>query len=116
MAAYNARIRKNAPDKQNLKTLLKDGRREPQATPTMGLPSATLEVRDLQTALVLVAAGEALCIAPDGAGLFAHPGIVFRPIREPVFAPLILCWRLGDVSPAVTAFLRAVDETLRRPA
>lgn len=73
-------------------------------------PVETVEVRDLQTALVLVAAGEAVCVAPEGAGLFAHPGIAFRPLREPLSAPLILSFRSGDANPALAVFVRILAE------
>jgi len=75
-------------------------------------PTQIVEVADLQTALVLVAAGEAVSLVPDAVGLFSHSLVVFRSLTEPVSSPLILSARRETPSSALTAFLIAVGETL----
>ncbi|WP_241127104.1 LysR family transcriptional regulator [Novosphingobium terrae] len=58
----------------------------------------TVEVREMQTALILVAAGMGACIVPESARLMERPEIRFRPIRQPMSAPIILYHREGDNS------------------
>ncbi len=76
-------------------------------------PRELVEVRDLQTAMTLVAAGEAVSLAPDGARFFTHPDIAFRPLREPVASPLILSSRVGDQGAALKAFLQLAETVVR---
>jgi DNA-binding transcriptional LysR family regulator len=76
-------------------------------------PRDLIEVRDLHTAMTLVAAGEAFSLAPEAARHFSHPDIAFRPLVEPMFTPLILASRTGDQSAALQAFLQIAEATLK---
>jgi DNA-binding transcriptional LysR family regulator len=76
-------------------------------------PRDLIEVRDLHTAMTLVAAGEAFSLAPEAARHFSHPDIAFRPLVEPMFTPLILASRAGDQSPALQAFLQIAEATVK---
>ena len=75
-------------------------------------PPAVIEVRDLHTALMLVAAGEGVCLTPQAASYVSHPLLVFRGIREPVSAPLILCSREGDANPALVLISEVLGAVL----
>jgi len=76
-------------------------------------PRDLIEVRDLHTAMTLVAAGEAFSLAPEAARHFSHPDIAFRPLKEPMFSPLILASRTGDQSLALQAFLQIAEATMK---
>ncbi|WP_176695987.1 LysR family transcriptional regulator [Phenylobacterium immobile] len=76
-------------------------------------PSALIEVRDLQTAMTLVAAGEAVSLAPDGARYFTHPDVTFRALVERVSSPLILSSRVGDQSAALEIFVDVAHSVVR---
>jgi DNA-binding transcriptional LysR family regulator len=78
-------------------------------------PRELIEVGDLQSAMTLVAAGEAVSLAPEGVRHFTHPDIAFRPLRETVASPLIVSARAGDQSAALQAFLEVAQAVLRDP-
>ncbi|MFC6438053.1 LysR family transcriptional regulator [Novosphingobium resinovorum] len=58
----------------------------------------TIEVTELQTALIMVAAGEGACLIPTSARRLAHPEVLFRSIRPQVMSPIVLSHRIGDNS------------------
>lgn len=60
--------------------------------------SKTIEVTELQTALIMVAAGEGACLIPMSARRLAHPEVLFRTIKPQVLSPIVLCHRIGDDS------------------
>ncbi len=60
--------------------------------------SRTIEVTELQTALVMVAAGEGACLIPVSARRLAHPEVMFRTIKQQVLSPIVLSHRIGDDS------------------
>lgn len=66
----------------------------------------TIEVRELQTALIMVSAGSGVCIVPASARLLAHPDVVFRPILQPATSPIILSHRMGDGSASLRVLFR----------
>jgi DNA-binding transcriptional LysR family regulator len=66
----------------------------------------TIEVRELQTALIMVSAGSGVCIVPASARLLAHPDVVFRPILQPATSPIILSHRMGDASASLQILFR----------
>ncbi|HWU03695.1 MAG TPA: LysR family transcriptional regulator [Novosphingobium sp.] len=68
------------------------------------------EVRELQTALVLVAAGMGACLVPAAARHMAHPDVVFRPIRQHLTSPIILYHRAGDTSFEVRMLFQACGD------
>jgi LysR family transcriptional regulator, benzoate and cis,cis-muconate-responsive activator of ben and cat genes len=79
-------------------------------------PKAVHEVRELQTALGLVAAQVGVCLVPESVeGLRAH-GVVYREIPDArVSSPIIMSRRLQDESPT-TALLCQLARDLFRPA
>ena len=62
-------------------------------------PGSTREVRELQTALGLVAAGAGIAIVPATVQRLRRDDIVYRPIAErDAVSPIIVSWRLADQS------------------
>lgn len=70
----------------------------------------TIEVQELQTALILVAAGMGACIVPESARLMARPELRFRPIRQAMSSPIILYHRAGDASYELQMMYRTCAE------
>jgi DNA-binding transcriptional LysR family regulator len=70
----------------------------------------TIEVRELLTALILVAAGMGACIVPESARLMGRPEIRFRPIRQAMSSPIILYHRVGDPSYELQVMYRTCAE------
>jgi LysR family transcriptional regulator, benzoate and cis,cis-muconate-responsive activator of ben and cat genes len=63
-------------------------------------PAVACEVRELQTALGLVAAGIGICIVPTSACRVVHQDLRFIEFSEPdVVSPLIMSYRSSDRSP-----------------
>lgn len=62
-------------------------------------PSAVHEVRELQTALGLVAAEDGVCIVPASVHMMARRDIVFRDLVQQASSPVILSHRRNDASP-----------------
>ena len=72
-------------------------------------PSQTFEVRELQTALGLVAADVGLCVIPAAAKF--RSDLVYRPIDdEGATSPVILSHRMNDSSWYIEATLSILDE------
>lgn len=65
-----------------------------------------IEVRELQTAMVMVAAGMGACIVPISARLAAHPDVQFRKLKQRLTSPIILTHRVGDQSYELQALFR----------
>jgi len=73
-------------------------------------PQSVLEARELQTALVLVAAGAGTCIVPAS---IQHPGrsdLIFRSLAMEATSPVIMSHRIGDTSPQLRALFRTFVE------
>ena len=67
------------------------------------------EVRELQTALGLVAAGAGVNSVPDAVQRLRRDDIVYRSLDDQtVTSPIIMCSRVDDHSPEITAFLQLV--------
>lgn len=62
------------------------------------LPQSVIEIRELQTALVMVASGAGCCIVPESVQRMARTDIAFVPILEKVSAPLLMRFRHADTS------------------
>jgi LysR family transcriptional regulator, benzoate and cis,cis-muconate-responsive activator of ben and cat genes len=78
-------------------------------------PPAIHEVRQLQTALGLVAADSGLCIVPASVEYFQRDNVVYRPLDEPnAVSPIIMSMRKGDRSPEVALILRLIKEMYRK--
>lgn len=69
-----------------------------------------IEVRELQTALVLVAAGMGACIIPASSRLLAHAEVLFRPLTSRATSPIILIHRRGDEGASLRDLLRTFAE------
>lgn len=73
------------------------------------------EVRDLQAALGMVAAGAGVSIVPASAQIMARPDLVFRPVAAAdAISPIILSHRAGDASSELQSLVeisRAVYQT-----
>jgi DNA-binding transcriptional LysR family regulator len=78
-------------------------------------PKAVHEVRELQTALGLVAAQVGVSLVPESVeGLRAH-GVVYRPVRDAnVSSPIIMSRRLQDESPTTTLFCSLARDLFRQ--
>ncbi len=74
-------------------------------------PGPTRDVRELQTALGLVAAGAGIAIVPATVQRLRRDDIIYRPIveREAV-SPIIVSWRIGDLSEPIRLFERLCRE------
>lgn len=78
-------------------------------------PQSVQEVRELQTALGLVAAGAGVCIVPASVERFRRDNVVYRPVDEQgAVSPIIMSTRRGDRSPEIGAVLRLVREMYRK--
>ncbi len=71
------------------------------------------EVRELQTALGLVAAHAGISIVPNAIQRLRRDDVVYRRIREPdAVSPIILSWRVADHSRSIH-LLRGICEELQ---
>lgn len=61
--------------------------------------SRTIEVDQYDTALILIAAGMGVSIAPASAQLVSSPSVSYRPLLEHITSPVIFCHRDDDASP-----------------
>jgi DNA-binding transcriptional LysR family regulator len=78
-------------------------------------PQAVLEVRELQTALGLVAAESGICIVPASVERLRRDNVVYRRLDEPgAVSPIIMSARKGDRSPEIGLILRLVKEMYRK--
>jgi LysR family transcriptional regulator, benzoate and cis,cis-muconate-responsive activator of ben and cat genes len=74
-------------------------------------PRTAYEVRDLQTALGLVAAGAGIAIVPASARRIARDDVVYREIDETgLIAPVIMSHRKGDKSPLLARMKKLIRE------
>lgn len=69
-----------------------------------------IEVREVQTALIMVAAGMGACLIPASARRLVHPEVVCRPIRPAITSPVVLSHRPHDASPQLAIFIRTLTE------
>jgi LysR family transcriptional regulator, benzoate and cis,cis-muconate-responsive activator of ben and cat genes len=76
-------------------------------------PASVTELRELQTALVMVAAGAGVCLVPDTVTLAARPGIGFAPLVEPVRVPLLIRFRRHDRSPVFRVLMQVYADLHR---
>jgi DNA-binding transcriptional LysR family regulator len=77
------------------------------------VPTSLLEVRELQTALVMVAAGAGICIVPDTVTRAVRPDIGFVDLAEEASVPLLIRFRKHDRSPALRSLLQVYEELHR---
>lgn len=72
-------------------------------------PQVAQEVREMQTAVSLIAAGLGVSLVPASVQNLRRLGVVYRPLRDPTPpTELVLAYRRDDSSPVLQGFLRAV--------
>ena len=77
-------------------------------------PARLYEVRELQTALGLVAAEVGICIVPAGVSRFRRDNVDYVPLDEPGAAsPILMSTRKNDTSPDLRLLVRIIDELYR---
>jgi DNA-binding transcriptional LysR family regulator len=78
-------------------------------------PPAVHEVRELQTALGLVAAETGICLVPASVERLRRENVVYRPLdEEKAISPIIMSSRKGDRSPEIALILRLIREIYRK--
>lgn len=78
-------------------------------------PKHVHEVRELQTALGLVAAETGACIVPASVERLRRDNVVYRRLDEPgAVSPIIMSTRKGDRSPEIGLILRIVKEMYKK--
>jgi LysR family transcriptional regulator, benzoate and cis,cis-muconate-responsive activator of ben and cat genes len=79
-------------------------------------PVAIHEVRELQTALGLVAAQVGVCLVPESVRGLRARGVTYRSIDETnVSSPIIMSRRLQDQSPTTDLFCSIARDLFKRP-
>lgn len=68
------------------------------------------EVRELQTALGLVAADAGICIVPASVHGMGRRDVVFRELVQKASSPIIFSHRRNDPSPVLTTLIRVMGE------
>jgi DNA-binding transcriptional LysR family regulator len=77
-------------------------------------PPAVYEVRELQTALGLVAAEVGACLVPASVERLRRDGVAYRPLDEKeAVSPIIMSTRNGDKSPEIAFILKLIREMYR---
>ena len=80
-------------------------------------PTVAQEAREAPTLIGLVAAGLGVTILPDSLRRIQVEGVVYRPLDTPQAAStVLLAHRRDERGGAVLAFVRLVEETLKRAA
>lgn len=73
-------------------------------------PSAIHEVRELQTALGLVAAEDGVCLVPTAVHMMGRRDIIFRELAQPAVSPIIISHRKGDPSLHLLTMIKVLAE------
>jgi DNA-binding transcriptional LysR family regulator len=73
-------------------------------------PQTVLELQELQTAMVMVAAGAGTCIVPASVQRLGRSDLIFRPLATQVTSPIIMSHRIGDSSPQLRTLFRTLVE------
>lgn len=78
-------------------------------------PPAVHEVRELQTALGLVAADIGICLVPASVQRLRRDNVVYRPLDEAgAVSPIIMSTRKGDKSPEINHVFKLLKEMYRK--
>ena len=78
-------------------------------------PPSVLEVRELQTALGLVAAEAGVCLVPASIETLRRDNVVYQPLeQETAVSPIIMSSRKGDRSPEIALVLRLICQIYRK--
>lgn len=79
------------------------------------VPHVAQEVREMQTALSLVAAGMGVCLVPGSVQNMQRRGVVYCPLTDPAaMTDLTVVSRRDDPSPVLALFLEVVQERSER--
>lgn len=74
-------------------------------------PKVAFEVRELQTALGLVAAGAGICVVPTSVRRLRRDDVVFIELDEPkIVSPIIVSYRTNDNSPLLSHMKKLIVE------
>ena len=77
-------------------------------------PPVVHEVREVQTALGLVAAEAGVCLVPASVERLNRDNVLYRPLdEEKAVSPIIMSNRKGDKSPEITLILKLIREIYR---
>ena len=74
-------------------------------------PDGLQEVRELQTAIGLVAAGAGACIVPTSVRQLARGDVIYRELAEPAMSPIIFSHRRNDTSALLMTLMTVVAQT-----
>jgi DNA-binding transcriptional LysR family regulator len=78
-------------------------------------PPVVHEVRELQTALGLVAAAVGVCLVPASIERLRRDNVVYRSLdEENAVSPIIMSSRKGDKSPEIALILKLIRELYRK--
>jgi len=78
-------------------------------------PAMVHEVRELQTALGLVAADSGVCLVPASVERLRRDNVVYRPVKEAdAVSPIVMKTRKDDRSPELALILRLIKEMYRK--
>jgi len=78
-------------------------------------PPVVHEVREVQTALGLVAAEAGVCLVPASVERLNRDNVLYRPLdEEKAVSPIIMSNRKGDKSPEITLILKLTREIYRK--
>lgn len=78
-------------------------------------PPAVYEVRELQTALGLVAAEVGVCLVPVSVEGLRRDNVAYRPLdEEKASSPIIMSTRKGDKSPEIAFIVKLIREMYRK--
>ena len=79
------------------------------------VPYAVQEVRELQTALGLVAAGSGIALVPGSVERLRRDNVVYRTLDAPeAVSPVIMSTRKGDRSPDVDRMLKIIKDMYKK--
>ncbi|UAK23098.1 LysR family transcriptional regulator [Sphingomonas nostoxanthinifaciens] len=73
------------------------------------MPAGIIEVRELQTALVMVASGAGACLIPESVQRLARSDIGYAVMEETVTAPFLLRRRIGEIPDTLQKLMRLYD-------
>jgi DNA-binding transcriptional LysR family regulator len=73
-------------------------------------PQTILEVQELQTAMVMAAAGAGTCIVPASVQRLSQSDLIFRRLATEVTSPIVMSHRIGDSSPQLRTLFRTFVE------
>lgn len=74
------------------------------------VPPKVIEVREMQTALLMVASGAGACIIPESVRRIARADIGYTRFEEPLTAPFLVRRRAGAISENLLTLVRLYEE------